>query len=402
MDDIPMAFFTNSAVNRLNLHYGIHAIALTGGGAFFSAYLLKAGLSLPWTLFTFAIILAGRFAIRPILILLAARWGVRRLVVAGTLLSSVQYTLLVQVHGLGAALFALCLMSSLADTLYWPTYHAYFAFVGDHEQRGQQIGAREAIAAIIGVISPLVTGWLLVRYGAPVAFYLTACVVALAALPLVGVVDMSFPARAPGAFRAAIPGVLLFMTDGWVAAGYVFVWQVALFLSLGENFLAFGGALAVAAVVGAVSGMVLGRHIDAGHGRRAVFVAYGVIALIIVIRALALKNPVLAVVANALGALGGCLYVPTMMTAIYNQAKRAPCTLRFHIAAEAGWDLGGATGLSVSALLVWLGFPLYVCVLISLFGVAAGFVLLQRYYGNNPGLAIDTGAPPIENQMGPP
>ena len=38
-----MAFFRNDTVNLLNLHYGIHALAMTGGGAFFAAYLLRAG-----------------------------------------------------------------------------------------------------------------------------------------------------------------------------------------------------------------------------------------------------------------------------------------------------------------------------------------------------------------------
>ena len=39
-----MAFFRNSAVNLLNLHFGIHSIALYGGAAFFSIYLLKVGI----------------------------------------------------------------------------------------------------------------------------------------------------------------------------------------------------------------------------------------------------------------------------------------------------------------------------------------------------------------------
>ncbi|MEI9932327.1 MAG: hypothetical protein WDM89_17745 [Rhizomicrobium sp.] len=42
-----------------------------------------------------------------------------------------------------------------------------------------------------------------------------------------------------------------------VGTGY-FVWQLALFLSLGENFLHFGGALALAALVGAIAGMFWG------------------------------------------------------------------------------------------------------------------------------------------------
>jgi len=53
-----MAFFRSRAVNLLNLHYGIHAIALSGGGAFFAVYLLKSGVSIPWVLASLALILA--------------------------------------------------------------------------------------------------------------------------------------------------------------------------------------------------------------------------------------------------------------------------------------------------------------------------------------------------------
>jgi DHA1 family inner membrane transport protein len=39
-----------------------------------------------------------------------------------------------------------------------------------------------------------------------------------------------------------------------------------LFLALGESFIAFGGAMALAAPAGAVSRLLLGHFIDAGHG----------------------------------------------------------------------------------------------------------------------------------------
>ncbi len=134
------------------------------------------------------------------------------------------------------------------------------------------------------------------------------------------------------------------MGDGFTGGIYVFVWQVALFRSLSENFMAFGGALAIAAVVGAVGGLYLGRYIDSG-GRRAVYIACGSLGLVLLMRAAATHDPALAVFANAMSALGGCLYIPTVMTVVYTLGKRAPCTLRFHVATEAGWDLGGATGL---------------------------------------------------------
>lgn len=77
-----MAFFRNSAVNLLNLHYGLHCITLYGGGAFFLVYLLRAGLAVPGVLVSLALILIGRFTVRPLIIPLAARWGLRATLVA--------------------------------------------------------------------------------------------------------------------------------------------------------------------------------------------------------------------------------------------------------------------------------------------------------------------------------
>jgi DHA1 family inner membrane transport protein len=375
-----MAFFRNRTVNLLNLHYGIHSIALTGGGAFFSVYLLRAGVPVPLILVSLASILLGRFAIRPVVVPLAVRFGVRALVIAGTCMSAMQYPLLAQVHGVGPALFALCAMSSVGDTVYWSTYHAYFAALGEDEHRGHHVGVREAIAAAVGVISPLVTGFALVRFGAQVAFGVTAFVLLIGAIPLFATPDVRVAPQMPGAFRAALSGVKLFVCDGWIVGTGYFVWQLALFMSLGENFLNFGGALALAALAGAVAGMFLGRHIDSGNGVRMTALAFGSYAFLIALRAAALSEPILAVAANALASVGSCLYAPTLMTAVYNQAKRAPCTLRFHVATEGGWDIGAASGLLIAAALISFGTPFPLVLLLPLIGLAAGFIQLRSYY----------------------
>ena len=65
------------------------------------------------------------------------------------------------------------------------------------------------------------------------------------------------------------------------------------------------------------------------------------------------------------------------MTAVYNLGKAAPCTLRFHVATEGGWNAGGSAGCLTAAGLVALGVPLPICILLSLFGVGASFLLIQ-------------------------
>ena len=123
---------------------------------------------------------------------------------------------------------------------------------------------------------------------------------------------------------------------------------------------------------------------DANFGIGALISA-AIVALVTMVastmlQAVSVGNAPLAVLANASGALVACLYVPVLGTAIYNQAKRSPCTLRFHIASEAGWDLGGASALLVAAGLLQAGMPIGTCILLSLLGAMASFYLLRTYF----------------------
>ena len=386
-----MAYLRNNTVNLLNLHYGIHALALNGGGVFFGVFLLKAGLSAPAVLMALALILVVRFALRPLVLAVAKRVGLKPVVIFGTIATGLQYPCLAFVHGIDVALAALIAAAAIGDTFYWTSYHAYFAALGDAEHRGHQIGAREALASVVGIVAPLIGGWALTTLGPQIAFDTVAGVQVLAALPLLGTPDVVVARSAPGAFKAALRSVLLFAADGWICASYLFVWQIALFLSLGESFSAFGGAMAIAAIAGAVVGLLLGRHIDAGHGGRAAWLAFAALALTIVMRA-ASAGPAMAIAANALGALVVCLYIPTMMTAVYNQAKDSPCPLRFHVATEGAWDAGCASGSFASAALIAAGAPLWSAILLALGGAVTTLVLLRAYYGQLRGAHPTIGA----------
>ena len=384
-----MAFFHNRTVNLLNLHYVISSIATGGGGAFYGVYLLRAGVPVWGVLLSLSVLFASRLVIRIFLLPMAIRIGLRWTVFSGAIAMGTTYVFLAHVTGVNWSLFWLVFVSAAADCIYWPSYHAYFAALGDEDHRGQQLGIREGVTALVGVVSPLAAAWLLVNYGPRAAFYTTGAIQVLSAIPILWTPDIAVAPSKPGAYRAALSGAMLFISDGWVAAGYFITWQIALFLTLGQDLMAYGGALAIAALVGAVGGLFLGRLIDKGGGARAVWYSVGLLAMVIAMRAVVLHNPALAVAANALGALVGCLYVPTLMTAVYNKAKRSPCVMRFHIAAEGGWDVGVSTGLGVAAALVWGGYPIAWGILLSMVGAASVFFLLQRYYATNPFVDVD-------------
>src|SRR5262249_28343416 len=155
------------------------------------------------------------------------------------------------------ALLAVIVVGAIGGVFYWTSYHAFFAALGEAEHRGDHIGARDAAAAVIGIVAPLVGGWGLVKFGPAGAFAGGAIVQALAAIPVLGAPQVPGRAEAPGGFRAAMIGAGLTATDGWFAASFTTVWDVALFLTLGQSFTAYGAAMALGGLVGAATSLVV-------------------------------------------------------------------------------------------------------------------------------------------------
>lgn len=375
-----MTFFANGAINRVLMHSAVQSLAQGMGGVFVFVYMLKAGVPVPGVLCALAAMVAGRFVLRPMVLPLAQRFGVRTTLILGTLGEAAIFPILPSVHGLGGPLVAAIAVGSVGSVLYWTSYHAYFAALGDAEQRGSQIGVREAVNALTGVLGPLIGGWALATLGPLPAFVAAAVTQAAAAAPLLGGPSLPVERLAPVGLRSVLRASALMAADGWLSAGFYYTWQLALFMSLGQSFAAYGGAMALASLAAAVCGLALGRLIDLGHHRRSVLIAYAIAASVILLRANALGSPWLALLANALGALVLATQAPALMTFVYNEAKASPCTLRFHIATEGGWDLGCGLCCLTGAALTWAGWPISAAILLALLGAAASCVGLLASY----------------------
>ena len=198
-----MSFFGNDAINRVNLHSGILALAEGAGGVFVLVFLLRAGVSAPLVLCAMAAMTGGRFLLRPLVLPLARRLGLRATLVLGTVLEAVTFPLLPLVNGVDAAFIAVVLMGPVGSVLYWTSYHAYFASVGDEEHRGGQVGVREALTAVVGIVAPLLGAWALATGGPWFAFLGAGAIQVLAAVPLLGAPQVAVAPEAPGSLRAA-------------------------------------------------------------------------------------------------------------------------------------------------------------------------------------------------------
>lgn len=375
-----MAFFSNDAVNRVNIHYSIRALAQAGGGIFILVTLLQAGLSVPQALLSQAAIVAARFVIRPMVLPLAKRWGLKPIVIAGTLLTALLYPILPLVDGVGLALVAVCLMAAAGDAFYWTSYHAYFSVLGDAEHRGHQVSAREAIAALIGIVAPLVGAAALVTLGPGPTFAAVGLIQACAALPLLSAPAVAVPPVAAGTIAAARPAMIVQVASGWSASWTYFLWSIVLFISLDNSTAQFGAAMALAALAGAIAGLVLGRHIDRGKGVRTTLIAFGFASAVVVLRSVSEGSAVLAVAANVLGAVAVLMQTPPMGAMIYNLTKASPCPFRVQMATEGSWDIGTLLGCVTAAALAAADAPLALTILLSLPAQAAMAIVLVRYF----------------------
>ena len=378
----------NRAILRANIHTAFESFAEAAGGVFIFVYFLKAGFSVPATLAILAGLLAGRFALRPLILPFARRYGVKASLMLGQILNATTYPMVAATHGVGLPLAAFCAVGALGGAFYWTCYHAYFAVIGDADKRGAQVGLREAMVAVIGVIAPVLGGLALEHVGSGPWFWAIGAIQAVSVVPLIGAPDVRVLHVSREAFAVARRQVFALMTvDGVFAAGFYYVWQIALFVTLGESYAGFGGAVALATLVGALCMPLLGRFVDRGHGRRVVIVAYSSAAAVIALRAASLGSPWMAVAANAAGALVTALLAPAAMTVVYNLAKASPCALRFHIVTEGAWDIGCGGGCLIAAALVALGLPLATGILTAAVAALVLMALLLRHYPAQTDLA---------------
>jgi len=222
---------------------------------------------------------------------------------------------------------------------------------------------------------------LLTNFGPWIAFG-TAFAIQIAAIhPLLHVEEPKITQPSPrGAFAAAKVGILLFFVDGWIQSGSTTAWIIIMFKALAERFDNFGGVLAVAALGGALGGVILGRYIDMGHARRTVLFNAVILALGLILKSSSAGNPV-AVIGITIGTtLFSGLYFPYWMTAVYNASKIAPCTFRFQFASEGGWDAGGIFASLVAALVCTANLPIEAVIVLALPVVALQALLVDASY----------------------
>ncbi|MFO1033711.1 MAG: hypothetical protein U1E15_06455 [Hyphomicrobiales bacterium] len=379
-----MAIFRNKSFILVYLHSALQSIAMYGGEAFAFVYLLAAGVPVAVVLLSIGAMFGSRILFRRMVLPAVKRLGLRRTLALAIVLEAATYPVLSQVDSAGPLLAAYLAMWAISSCFYWTTYHTYVSLVGDNDVRGSQVSFMELLGAVMGIVAPLARGFMLTLFSPLVAFGSVGAIMAASAIPILLGPDVAIApdASVPPATRRQAR--LMLFSDGLRSGSFHFTWLVALFITLGSSFSAFGGAMALAGLAGALAGLVVGRAIDLGKGLVAVRIGFGVLALAILARAFGYSLPWTAIAANALAAAAWPIYNTGFMSRVYQLSKQSACPLRFTVIAEGGWDLGTATGCLFSALLVHLGFSFFWPLALALVGCVLGYVVVSRSLTHDP------------------
>jgi hypothetical protein len=169
-----VSFFGNDAINRVNLHASIQALAQGGGGVFVFVCLLKAGVAAPLVFCALAGITLTRLALRPLVLVVASRLGLRAGLMNGTVMEAALFPLLPLVHGPGPMLLLVILVGAVGGVFYRTCLHALFAALGDAGARERQVRVRAAAVALANIAAPWAGGWALDALGPSAMFALVA------------------------------------------------------------------------------------------------------------------------------------------------------------------------------------------------------------------------------------
>jgi DHA1 family inner membrane transport protein len=371
----------NSDIQRLTLHIGILSFASSLSSVFSVVFLVRVGLTPAQIFLATSAVVIGRFVLRPAVLVWAPTMGLRRALIVGVVFSAVSCPMLAAVDGVGFALAAYLAVCALGQAFYWTCFHIFFSASSDADRRGSQVGLLQALAALGGLFGPAIGGVLLTRLG-PWAAFGTGFVIMLASiLPILRLAEPHLVRAMPdGAYAAAKNGAMIYFADGWMQVSLTTAWSIVMFQALGGRYDSFGGTLSLAGLAAALGGIALGRLIDKGHARRALWLNAFILAVCLVLRSATFGHAG-AVIAVAVGTtLFSGLYVPSWLTACYNEARISPCMLRFQFAAESGWDMGGVLAGGIAAAMCYWGLPLEATILLALPMVPVQALLLERSY----------------------
>ncbi|MBU0707537.1 MFS transporter [Patescibacteria group bacterium] len=157
---------------------------------------------------------------------------------------------------------------------YWVPYHTEFAQFTDRVNRGKQIGFLAAVSAIIGIITPVVSGFIISKFGYQVLIVLIIILVFLSVIPLLFTrqVKEKFTIGYIDTFKILFTKhkriLLAYGAEGAEGAIGLAIWPIFMYKIFEGNYFDIGAISTVVIFATVVIRLFMGKYTDKLPKRR--------------------------------------------------------------------------------------------------------------------------------------
>ncbi len=223
---------------------------------------------------------------------------------------------------MGTGIFGLAVVSAF----YWSPFHIDLAQMTVQHRRGRQIAVFYAIERVLGVLAPVLAGFVIVAYGYKINFLLALIITAASIIPLFflphfhvtyefGFVE-TFRKLFSRRFRGMALSMMAFGAENVVG---LVIWPIFLFMIFKGDHFEVGAFASVIVIVGLVFELFIGRQSDRTSPKRLLRLGTGVYALGWIWKGI-VQTVVGVFAASAFHSLGSIMLRTPMDTMMYAQA----------------------------------------------------------------------------------
>ena len=267
-------------LKELFFSHSIFTFAVAAGFLFEPIYLYSIGYSLAQIMFFFCGVYAVYFVALPLGGKIVKLKGFEHCMIYGSFFMIFYYVFLLalQVH----PLFVIPAAVSLAihKAVYWPAYHADFAFFGQAGERGREVSNYAVLDAFMNVLGPVLGGILVSLFGFQIFFGFMCLVIISSNIPFL----LTREIFKPSGISYLTQYKTLFAKENrkyfFAYMGFgeeliaLTIWPVFLFVTF-QSVLTTGAAVAISTIVTSLFLLYVGREADGGKDRKRVLCSDG-------------------------------------------------------------------------------------------------------------------------------
>lgn len=195
---------------------------------------------------------------------LGSKMGFPRIIMISFPLHIIFYLLLYNFETFPISIYFIGALLGFQGGLFWLSYHVDFAKFSDRKHRGEEVKFLYVIASLIGIIGPLVGGFLLHYYGFSLVFFIVIVSFLLGTFPLIrlGKIKDHYDFSLKEVFRKEhFANSPMYMVQGIRLLASDFFWPILVFYLL-RDYLSLGLVFSGAAIFSSFIVWFVGNEID--------------------------------------------------------------------------------------------------------------------------------------------